>query len=139
MEYMDIVNKEDNVIGKASKEDIYKKQYTNRIAHIFIFDKKGKMTLQLRTKNVFYPNHRSTSVRGHVQTGESYEDATLREYEEELGVKSKLEFLGKDFYQAESVPDKFLTTFKTIHDGPFKIYKRAIEKVEFLRLMKSER
>ena len=120
MEFLDIVDKNDNVIGKASRDDIYKKSLCHRIAHVLVFNNEGKMVLQKRSSKVFFcPDHWSTAVGGHVQAGENYEEAALREYQEELGVKSDLEFVGKDFYDVPNTPNKFLTTFKTQFDGLF--------------------
>lgn len=135
MEILDVVDKNDNVIGNAPKEEIYKKSLCHRIVHILIFNKKGDMALQLRSANVsFCPNHWSTSVGGHVQSGESNEAAALREYEEELGKKTKLEFFSKDFYVGPGSPEKFLITFKTEYDGPFNPDPNAVEKVEFFSM-----
>jgi len=132
MEFLDVVDKNDKVVEKASKEDVYKKRLRHRIVHILIFNKKGEIALQLRSKEVsFCPHHWSTAVGGHVQSGETCEEAALREYEEELGVKSEIEFFSKDLYQAEGTPEKFLITFKTIYEGPFKINPSAVEEIEF--------
>lgn len=120
MEFLDIVDRNDNVIGTASKDDIYKKSLCHRIAHVLIFDNEGKMILQKRSNKVsFCPNHWSTAVGGHVQSGETYEEGALREYQEELGVKSNLELIGKDFYSAPNSPDKFLAIFKTQYNDAF--------------------
>jgi len=120
MEFLDIVNENDEIIGVASKEDIYKKLLCHRIVHVLIFNNEGKMFLQKRSTTVsFCPDFWSTAVGGHVDTGETYHEAALREYHEELGITSALDIVGKDFYTAPNSPDKFLTTFKTIFNGPF--------------------
>lgn len=120
IEFLDIVDKDDNIIGTTSKEDIYKKSLGHRICHIIIFNNDGKMVLQKRSSKVsFCPDHWSAAVGGHVQSGETYEQAALREYEEELGVKSELELVGKDLYCTTNIPYKFLTTFKTSYGGQF--------------------
>src|SRR3989338_2368529 len=96
-ELMDFVNEKDEVIGKALQKDIYGKLLTHRIVHVLIFNDKGEMALQLRSKNKnFVPDHWSTSAGGHVQSGETYEQAALRECEEELGIKLKMQFLFKN-------------------------------------------
>lgn len=137
MEFLDIVNKKDEAIGIASKEDIYKKSLCHRIMHVLIFNNKGKMALQLRSDRVsFCPNHWSTTVGGHVQTKESYEDAALREYQEELGTTGKIEKFSKDYYEAEGTPNKFLVTFKSIFNGPFHPDKTVVKEVDFFTIDK---
>lgn len=135
MEYLDIVNKNDEIIGNASKEEIYKKSLCHRIVHVLIFNGKNEMALQLRSVKVsFCPNHWSTAVGGHVQSGETYEDAALREYEEELGATGKIEKFSKDYYEAEGVPNKFLVTFKSIFNGTFHPDIEVVEKVDFFSI-----
>ncbi|MDD4995559.1 MAG: NUDIX domain-containing protein [Patescibacteria group bacterium] len=120
MEFLDIVDQNDNVIGTASRNEVYEKSLCHRIAHVLIFNEEGKIVLQKRSDKVcFCPGHWSTAVGGHVQTGETYEQAALREYQEELGAKSILEFVGKDLYNVPHTPNKFLTTFRTQFNGPF--------------------
>ena len=134
MEFLDIVNKKDEVIGNTSKDEIYKKSLCHRIVHVLIFNEKNEMALQLRSAKVsFCPNHWSTTG-GHVQSGESYEDAALREYEEELGATSKIEKFSKDYYEAEGTPNKFLTTFKSIFNGPFNPDLEVVDKVSFFTI-----
>ena len=136
-EFMDFVNEKDEIIGKALQKDIYRKLLTYRIVHVLIFNDKGEMALQLRSKNKnFVPDHWSTSAGGHVQSGETYEQAALRECEEELGIKLKMQFLFKDAYDDKSRPGlkKFLGVFRTAYGGPFKINTKEVEKVEFFRL-----
>lgn len=137
MEFLDIVNENDEVIGQASYQEIYDKLHSHRIVHILIFNNDGKMALQLRSKNKsFCPGHWSTSVGGHVQAGESYEQAALREMKEEIGVEATFDFLAKDLYidAARNNFQKFLSTFKTIYEGPLDINPGEVERVEFFSL-----
>lgn len=132
MEYLDIVDENDKVLGKAPKDDIYNKKLVHRIVHILVFNDQGEMALQLRSKTVkFCPSHWVTSVGGHVQSGETYEEAALREYKEELCATSKIEFFSKDFYGDDGGLKKFLVTFKTINNGPFDVEKRAVKSLFF--------
>ena len=141
-EFMDFVNEKDEVVGKALQKDIYGKLLTHRIVHVLVFNDKNEMVLQLRSKNKnFTPGHWSTSAGGHVQSGETYEQAALRELEEELGIKTKLEFLSKDLYNDKSRPgmEKFLGVFRTTYQGRFKINPEEVERVEFFSLDKIQK
>ena len=138
-EMMDIVNEKDQVIGKALKKEIYDKLLTHRIAHIFIFNKKGEILLQLRSRKMnFCPLHWSHAVGGHVRAGESFKEAALRELHEELGIDTKIDFLYKDIYKDKRGHTKILTTFKAMFNGPFKINSKEVERVEFFSLNKIE-
>ncbi len=130
-----MVSEEDQVIGSVTQAEMIAQKLLHRIAHIFVFNERGEMALQLRSaKKSFCPLHWSTSVGGHVQTGESYEFAALREYSEELGVTSPLTALGKDRYTAVNGLPIFFMTFHTIHSGPFVINPEEVERVEFFPL-----
>ena len=99
MEFLDVVDENDKVVGKASKSEIYKKRLRHRIVHTMIFNSEGKLLLQKRSVNKsFCPSYWSTSVGDHVQSGETAEEGALREMEEEVGIKSALEFKWKDLY-----------------------------------------
>jgi isopentenyldiphosphate isomerase len=132
MEMIDVVNDNDEIIGVASKKDIYDKLLTHRISHVLIFDDEGRMLLQLRG-NVKFPYHWSTSVGGHIKSGETCEDAALREMKEEAGVDVSLEFLFKDTFVHDYGIKKFLYIYKAVHDGPF-ICGEDVEKLEFFTL-----
>jgi len=137
MEILDVIDDNDKVIGKAPRQEVYAKSLHHRIVHILIFNDKGEMALQLRSnKCSFCPHHWSTAVGGHVQSGESYEQAALREYEEELGTKTKIEFFSKDDYQNTGTPRKFVVSFKTKFNGPFNHDLEVVDKVEFFTIKK---
>jgi len=136
-EFLDIVNDKDEVVGNASYDEVYQKKLPHRIVHIFIFNDKGEMALHLRSKQKsFCPLHWSTPVGGHVQSSETYEQAALREFKEELGTAARIEFAYKDIY---ITPDerkimKFLATFNASFNGPFEINPEEVERVEFFSL-----
>ncbi len=137
MEFLDIVNDHDEVIGKASRDEIYEKLLPHRIVHVLIFNDKNEMALQLRSKHVsFCPLHWCTAAAGHVQAGESYKEGALREYEEELGVQSELNMIGKDIYETPGKPKKFITVYRATFNGSFTKDERDVEKVEFFPLEK---
>lgn len=137
MEYLDIVDKNDNVIWVAEKKEIYEKYLTHRIVHILIFNDKNEMALQLRSSEVTYcPNYWSTSVGVHVQSWETYEEAAFREYKEELWINISIEKFSKDYYQKIWDTNVFFVTYKSIYNWPFYLDLWAVQKVEFFSIEK---
>jgi isopentenyldiphosphate isomerase len=137
MEFLDVVDDKDEVIGKASRKEVYEKLFSHRIVHVIIFNNKGEMALQLRSRYTsFCPNHWGTPVGGHVQSGESYEQAALREFREELGTTAKISFAYKDLYNDPRGLKKFLVTFRTLFNGSFRANPKEVEKVEYFNMDK---
>jgi isopentenyldiphosphate isomerase len=63
---------------------------------VFVFNSAGRLLVQLRTaEKDEFPLCYTSSASGHVDSGEGYESAAVRELEEELGLSSPIEFLTK--------------------------------------------
>jgi 16S rRNA (adenine1518-N6/adenine1519-N6)-dimethyltransferase len=136
MEFLDVVNDRDKVVGRASMKDIYQKSLTHRIVHVFILNDNGDIALQLRSRSKkFLPLHWCTTAGGHVQSGETYEVAARRELKEEVGVTGNLKPVGKDKYVGSMAPPKLLSTYIMKHNGPFTV-NSEVEKVEFFGIEK---
>lgn len=88
-EYIDLVDKNNNVIGITTAKIAHKKKQIHRVAGILLFDDLGNVVLESGTKY----NLIELSVGGHVRRGESYEEAAHREMFEEVGVVTELEHL----------------------------------------------
>lgn len=94
MEYIDIVDENNNPIGKVKeKQQAHEDGNFHRTAHIWIINDKNELLLQKRssTKKI-HPNCWDISGAGHIRAGESVIDGAIRELKEELGVKAQ----GKD-------------------------------------------
>lgn len=87
-EILSVVNEEDLVVGQRRRDEIHNLNLFHRSIHVLIFNPKGEIFLQqrglLKQEN---PGLWSSSVSGHVDAGESYDVACLREIEEEVGIK----------------------------------------------------
>ena len=137
MDYFDIVDKKDNVIGQVEYDEIYQENHIHRIVHVMVFDSEERMALQLRSKDKdFCPEHWSTAVAGYVQSGENFKEAATREMEDRLGISEDIDFLDKNFYQncPHDGPSKFLGVFKAEYEGEFDQNLSEMEKVEYFTL-----
>ena len=99
IEWLDIVDEHDKVVGKAPRDQIHRENHWHRSAHIALFNSRGQMFVQLRSKNKdSSAGLWDTSAAGHVDSGESYEQCAVRELFEELGVQitaDQLEHTGR--------------------------------------------
>ena len=136
MEFLDVVNGQDEVVGRASKKEVYRRLLTHRIVHIFVFNDKGEMALQLQSRHkAFCPLHWVSAAAGHVKAGESYQEAAARELKEEVGIEKDVSFAHKDLYQNGGLK-KMIATFVGQFNGPFKIRPEEVERIEFFSLEK---
>ena len=88
IEFFDIVNEKDEVIGKISenRQNTVKPSQL-RFINIIITNDDKKIIVPKRSSNrKIFPSCYDFSVGGHVNSGEDYEDATYRELKEELGI-----------------------------------------------------
>lgn len=111
-----VVDEQDNPIGEATKDELWKKGLWHRIVRVVAEDEEGRVLLQKRAPHKQpYPNRWDNSAAGHVDVGESYEQAAHRELAEELGVTgATLEPLGG--YQSQRVQEwRKLNRFSKIY------------------------
>jgi isopentenyldiphosphate isomerase len=128
MEIVDIVDANDTVVGSAPKDEVRQKGLLSRVSFVILLNSKSELYLQQRksTKKT-YPLYWSGSAAGHVQAGESYLEAAIRETEEELGIKTSLREIGK--FTSE-VDKEIVTAFIGKSEGPYKLEDATIEKAE---------
>ena len=93
-ELLEIVDENDCVIGTHSRADIHTLGLRHREVHVWFVTLQNEIIFQRRsaTKDTF-PNLLSASVGGHVEIGQTYEQAAIREIEEEAGVTITAEHL----------------------------------------------
>lgn len=86
---LNIVNEEGEVIGEATREEIHTKGLLHREVHVWLYTTKCELIFQHREKDKeTYPDLLDASVGGHVEIGENFETAALKELEEETGIKT---------------------------------------------------
>ena len=115
-EMIDVVDKNNRVIGEAPRKGIHKTDKMHRAVHIFLFDKSGRMWLELRSADTdTFPLHYNSAAAGHVSKGESTLNAAIREVDEELGVPVKLKMLYTQT-PSEATANEFITLYVAMTD-----------------------
>lgn len=87
-EVLDLVDEQDTVIGQATRHEVYAQGLRNyRVIHAFIINSEGKLWIPRRTlTKKLYPGGLDYSIAGHVESGETYEEALLKEAQEEANL-----------------------------------------------------
>ncbi len=126
-EQFDIVDQNDCVIGKTSRKEAHEKQLRHRAVHVFIFNSKGELFLQKRSRwKDVAPLLWDSSAAGHVASGDDYNETAPRELEEELGVSTPLTSVAH-IAACPATGNEFVALFSGIHDGPFTLPPAEIE------------
>lgn len=95
-EIFDVVDENDNVIGQASRQEVHARRLLHRAVHVFLFNSRGELLLQMRSANKDeHPLTYTSSCSGHLDAGETYDAAVVRELREELGLDCELQALQK--------------------------------------------
>lgn len=134
MEYLDLVNENDEVIGKEDRDIIYQNNWRNfRVINIMIFTSDNKIIVPKRSSNrKVFPNCYDCSVGGHVSSGETYEQAAYRELEEELGITNvKLDEIAY-FKPFDINTSSFSKMYKLVYDKELNYDKDGIEQIYYM-------
>ncbi|MFJ5778349.1 NUDIX hydrolase [Streptomyces sp. NPDC093094] len=100
-EILDIVDEHDRVVGRRPRGEVYAEGLRHRCVFVQARDAQGRIFVHRRTADkLVFPSLYDMFVGGVVGAGETYDDAALREAEEELGVSGlpRPEFLFKFLY-----------------------------------------
>ncbi len=88
-EVFDVVDENDQVLEQRTRGEVHRLGLRHRAVHIFVFNRRGEVFLQRRShlKDVS-PLAWDSSAAGHLDSGESYAAAAVRELREELGIEA---------------------------------------------------
>ncbi len=119
-ELFPLVDEQGNITGSATRGECHNgSKLLHPVVHLHVFNSQGDLYLQKRpTWKDIQPGKWDTAVGGHVDLGESVEQALRREAREELGIT---DFIPQPVahYVFESARERELVfTFKTTYDGP---------------------
>lgn len=87
-EVIDIVDEDDHVIAVAPRRRAYAQGLRHRCAFVLARDDRDRIFVHRRTaRKLIFPSLYDMFVGGVLGAGETYDEAALREAEEELGVR----------------------------------------------------
>lgn len=88
---LNIVDKNDNIIGTESREVIHSKGLLHREVHVHFVTHKNEIIFQHRAKDKdTFPDLLDATVGGHVEIGDNYSESAIKESLEETGVEVRI-------------------------------------------------
>lgn len=88
VEVVEVVDSRNRPLAVMSLAAVHAQQLFHRSVLILVYNPQGKLYLQQRSRRkTVYPGRWDVSASGHVQAGESLEDAARRELFEELDIQ----------------------------------------------------
>jgi len=131
-EYLDIVDENDQVIGRDTRKNVHAQHLIHRGVHVFVINSQGEILVQKRSqKKDYYPGFYDASVGAQVLSGEAYQQAAVRETQEELGFKPQKLIKVGDYQSYSDRQRENRRLFVCFYEGPFKIDKKEVEWVRF--------
>lgn len=92
----DLVDLKDRAICVGTKSDARRLGLFTRSVHILLENNRREIIICRRPKNKkAYPDQITSSAGGHVERGESYKAAAVRELMEELGTSMPIQYIGR--------------------------------------------
>jgi isopentenyldiphosphate isomerase len=129
-EVFDVVDASNRVVGRERRSVIHAKGLLHRAAHLLWLRDDGALCLQRRSyRKDSCPGLISTSCAGHLDAGEDYLAAMVRELREENGVRVEPAGLER-IDAAPAHPDlgnEFVEVFLLRGDHPFRIHAPEVD------------
>jgi isopentenyldiphosphate isomerase len=135
---IDFVDRDDCVIGSGTIDEARASGHIHRVARIFIYNTNGELILQKRASHMkTFPDKWDHSAAGHVDHGETYDDAAKRELMEEVGISgvdlSKREkYFSEEADEEGQVKKRFNTVYRGVYDGVVKPNPDEVSEVRWV-------
>lgn len=133
-EWFDVVNERDEVVGRATRREVHATGLWHRAVHVLVFDSAGRVLLQKRSMlKDLSPGLWDSSCSGHLDAGEDYDAAAVRELNEEIGVRIT-EPPARCFRLTPSADTgwEFVWVYRLRHDGPITVDPAEIQYAEWV-------
>ncbi|HKZ36594.1 MAG TPA: isopentenyl-diphosphate Delta-isomerase [Chryseolinea sp.] len=120
MERVILVDAKDNVIGTMEKLEAHRKGVLHRAFSILIFNSKGEVLLQKRSKNKYHSGGLWTNACcSHPMPHESMSEATRKRLKHEMGIDLQPQFAYKFVYKKHLDKDLIEHEFDHVFIGKY--------------------
>ena len=128
-EWFPLIDEPGLVVGKALRSECHSgSMLLHPVVHLHIFDKQGRLYLQRRSMSKeIQPGKWDTAVGGHVDYGETIEEALCREVREELGITGFEPIHNFTYLFQSSVEREMVYSYRTIYEGDIVIDPEEID------------
>ena len=137
-EIFDVVNDHDEVTGQATRKEVHGSKLKHRAVHALAFGRDGRVFLQKRSMlKDTAPGRWDSSCSGHLDSGESYDAAVVRELGEEIGLSVAPEHGLAPLFKLNACADtgwEFVWIYRLSSDGPFVLHPAEIERGEWFAI-----
>lgn len=144
MESLDVYDENNNYLGYSlERTEIHEKQLWHRHVSAWIMNKEGKVLLQQRSFNKKKNPGKWAKTGGHVDAGETCEEAIKREVYEEIGLKvNDNEINNIEIFKSKNNKENyysygyiFITDLK---EKDFKLQKEEVNAVKYFSIEELE-
>jgi isopentenyl-diphosphate delta-isomerase type 1 len=133
-EWFDVVNERDEVVGRATRREVHATGLWHRAVHVLVFDQEGRVFLQKRSMlKDLSPGLWDSSCSGHLDAGEDYDRAAVRELAEEIGVR--VSAAPERWFRIDACEPtgwEFVWVYQLRYDGPITIDPLEIQYGEWV-------
>jgi isopentenyldiphosphate isomerase len=132
-ELVDIVDCNDNVVYQCTRKEMRAQVLRHRAVFIAVVNSAGELLIHQRSAmKDLWPSYWDLAVGGVVSAGESYDDAALRELDEEVGITGMpLVEMGEGTYSDEEV-SLVGKCFLAKYDGPLVLRDGEVVAIEWV-------
>jgi isopentenyldiphosphate isomerase len=145
-EVFDVVDANDVVIGQATRREVHAKGLWHRAVHVLVFapEEAGGAGNAVSGRKVFLqkrsmakdtaPGRWDSSCSGHLDAGEDYVTAAVRELNEEIGLVVSGPEVLTEVLRLGATADtgwEFARVYRTESAGPFALHPAEIERGEW--------
>lgn len=131
MEYVDVVDTKNKIIGNTSRDEAHTKGLLHRVVIAEVIDSHGRQLMVRQSSDRQDAGQFVSPVGGHIENGEDPIDALKRETLEELNIKvEKFKYLGKAIFNRHVIGRKenhYFMLYEVYSDQIPTLNKEAVE------------